>query len=358
MFEPLSGELSLEVMAPTPFDEIFVIDGGFNRVTRGLGRLTATLPPGLYTIKFKSGDTIREETVLLNKATVTIDRRDPQSKGLKERRPVPESLGERATLAPGPPSTVFVDVRDIVSETIGGVRLVSEAGEVVCTASDLTRAPVKVKPLVYRLELPAGRSGTLSLCLPVLAGWRTRIWWPENRQALTGSDAVLTMRLAMSPAGSEDDGESDAWLNKAMSALLAERRAVPRALLKEMPDAVRMNPMLLLCCCHMLLLQEPVPHEDWLLCADLVKVLTETVPDHPDVRVLGLYASKDAGERPRRLEISWPPMLWRTWRLLDQPFLRDLAVISPGSMADEAARRTVTSSGWLMWKALRRTATT
>ena len=126
MFKPLPGKVSLQVTAPTPFDEVFVIDAGFNRVARGLGELTAPLTPGLYTIKFKSGDSVKEETVVLNKETVSIDRREVRAKGS-----APDVAVEPRRSTAVSPSTVVVDVSDLASETTRGLRLLSDAGEVV-----------------------------------------------------------------------------------------------------------------------------------------------------------------------------------------------------------------------------------
>ena len=48
------------VDADDPSTEIFIIDGNFNRIDNGLGRLEVDLPPGLYKVKFKAGSLIEE----------------------------------------------------------------------------------------------------------------------------------------------------------------------------------------------------------------------------------------------------------------------------------------------------------
>ena len=55
--------VSLNVQAPELTTEIFVIDSLFRRVASGLGHLETAVSPGLYKIRFRSGNSQRDELV-------------------------------------------------------------------------------------------------------------------------------------------------------------------------------------------------------------------------------------------------------------------------------------------------------
>src|ERR671932_900011 len=58
-------QVSLVVRTDDPESEIFVVDGQFRLAARGLGRLAASLDPGIYKVKVRTGTETREEHVVL-----------------------------------------------------------------------------------------------------------------------------------------------------------------------------------------------------------------------------------------------------------------------------------------------------
>src|SRR5258708_7077147 len=55
-----SSQVPLTASARDLTTEIFVIDGRFNRIASGLGRVQTDVAPGMYKIKFKAGTLVRE----------------------------------------------------------------------------------------------------------------------------------------------------------------------------------------------------------------------------------------------------------------------------------------------------------
>src|ERR1700724_3252160 len=57
--------------ADSPSTKVQVINGRFDRVMRGLGRIEGRLPSGIYKVKFKTAHTIREQLVVLKPGSDT-----------------------------------------------------------------------------------------------------------------------------------------------------------------------------------------------------------------------------------------------------------------------------------------------
>ncbi len=56
----MSDPVTFEVVAADEAAEIYLIDGDFRLVDKGIGRKTFTVPPGIYKIKNRSGQTTAE----------------------------------------------------------------------------------------------------------------------------------------------------------------------------------------------------------------------------------------------------------------------------------------------------------
>src|SRR5262245_8759116 len=62
----------MEIEAADLSTEIFVVDGGLQLVGKGVGKLTLTLPPGIYKVKSRTGDETREQHVGLTSPGLTL----------------------------------------------------------------------------------------------------------------------------------------------------------------------------------------------------------------------------------------------------------------------------------------------
>lgn len=60
-----SEKVALEVIAADAATELFVVDGDFNLVARGIGRQTFDLAPGIYKIKARAGIQQEEKLVMV-----------------------------------------------------------------------------------------------------------------------------------------------------------------------------------------------------------------------------------------------------------------------------------------------------
>jgi hypothetical protein len=136
------------------------------------------------------------------------------------------------------------------------------------------------------------------------------------------------------------------WTEQARLALSAARAVAPKAHFRRLLQQEWNEPMYLLFGAHLLLLDN-ARDED--LFSQLIQRLQSLLPNHPDVELLALYGRKMDPSPPPRIELRWPPLLSPTWRLLQDPFMRDRVIIPGHSIAARAGRSQWANSIWFLW---------
>src|SRR3954447_11944382 len=115
--------VGLTVYAADEAKEIFIIDGQFRLVGRGLGRMHANLEPGIYKVKARAGLTTREQHVVLfpgqpqsvNLGPIPFTSPAPLSQTLKTHEyhmGAAQQLSGNIHVRAGEGSSIFVFARD------------------------------------------------------------------------------------------------------------------------------------------------------------------------------------------------------------------------------------------------------
>lgn len=371
MFEPFAGKVHLTINADSPLDEVFVIDSGLRRVAQGLGKLSVSaLEPGLYKVKFKTGDSIAEQSVLLNEPDVTI-----QGSKIALSSPVTSvessahpflanaiaNMGPVAKQWNGTGSGFFIYLNNSAATESGppvaphslGITLLDANGlEWPVTSVDRNlNESIDCAPGQYCVRVNAGPIGTIQMSVPATPGFRTWVFIPIGEIGYGKSFPIADIRSAgilMSQVNNSPTPNDPMvyWTEQERLALSAGRAVAPVEKFRQLLNADWNDPMFLLLGAHLLLLDAAC---DLQLFRSLTFHLTELLPGHPDAQLLDLYARKSASVVPSRIDLAWPPMLSATWRLLQDPFMRDRVRIPNGSLAETASRNAWGNSVWLLW---------
>src|SRR5262245_54508327 len=202
--------LRLEVRAADPETEIFVINGQFRLIARGVGSLDALLEPGIYKLKSVAGLVTNEQHVILQNKDVVVSlprlnfsSSAPLNKTAKTHEyhmAAADRESRNVHVSAGDGSWIFLFARDWTSKNRAPISwnpatdltLIDENGNVLAdfnTAGvrDLTPDPwaacnVKISPGVYRLRLllpgdpTSSESTTLEQTIVASPGWQTQVF--------------------------------------------------------------------------------------------------------------------------------------------------------------------------------------
>lgn len=370
--------------------EVFVIDGRFQMVARGVGRETTfDLAPGIYKVKVRVANEIREEHVVLRPEDKTVEKAFPK---FEFASPVPladtsqsheyqmgaaSDTSHAVHLTAGQGSLVFVFARDWTPgadarakrgarlNPARGLELLRADGTVVADfetagvhSPDKDPDPwagcnVQLDPGLYRLRLTIPDMGTIEQTIVASPGWQTQIFLlqkaygsdPEARRAdLSGASILLARDRGFSPGDDNRPYEERMRLVElARQGLVNQRRVLPPSVEQEILYGKFENPMLGIYGAHLLLLKSD---PDMQIYHQVIGNLRRLLGDgHPDVEALAL-AEPDS----RSTYIySAPPMLRRSWQMVLNASVTRPGLVPLGSLASQIAPRIWGDEPWLMW---------
>jgi len=212
MFKKYSGKMRLKVEAANPYDEIFLIDGGYQRVAGGVGKLDVKgLDPGVYKLKFKAGNNIVEQSVLLNEPLVQrtgphIELASPMPLApaavmpalMAPAKPAKTAVRKKATRAAAkkaPPAAshqrksdseilfyVGTSGKEIPSDFLSAVNLIDEHGRDIKGKAHIDgealTANVNCHPGFHRLRVDFGELGKVEMPIWASKGFQTCVFLP------------------------------------------------------------------------------------------------------------------------------------------------------------------------------------
>jgi hypothetical protein len=368
------NKIALTVEAADKGTEIFVVDSDLKRIASDVGVLKQSVPPGIYKIRFRSGQSQIDKLVEVKQDADPLKIEGPSVR-FSSAAPIEQtstyqehhkkaacelslsSAGER----PGRGSGLFIFVRDLLPGTTGkpweGLSIhqidgkpVAELSDGVCSAKDRYGClNLEVDPGIYRIRVETGKLGSFEMFAVTEAGWQTQYFavtedFPaadtQVHRASLRSSSVL---MALQGTGFNPLSEHTRLAEMFRIALQSGRNVVTDnemiRLLKEECE----NPMLLIFGAHLLIRRRPINHT---LISEVVRHLEERFELHPDVK--SLFLRPGAGAPPPDLAFPEPPMLRSSWDLIVRGSRRRMSLVPPGSVSDSVADGLLTSTPWLL----------
>ena len=397
---PAPAALPVTVAASDAAAEVFIVDSGFGVVARGIGRVFATVPPGIYRAKAKVGE-------LQNEVLFAVDDDDTAGTTIPVEAPVfasPIPLARTSThadvhegaaeamsrsdhprLSLGSGARLVLVFRDpavagaalddealaAYAQAWQGMALVDAAGDHRLLLADAGALDARTGWLLVEAEVDPGGwvvsvpvPGRPDHCVPLVAsaGWSTQLF-VNLGPAVDGGprrfhldDAAIVLDRPGAPFIA--DRHDLRVLEVARQALAGGHNIVAGPVMDELLMGKFENPMMGLVAAHLLLL-DAKPNLERI--AHVVGNTGGLVgADHPDVLALRLRVDQLRGRPAAGLAelleaVRQPPMLRLSWAYLMA------AVSSPaaGGSAALAARRpfalatcVVGSALWLTWEDL------
>jgi hypothetical protein len=363
---------SLHVDAGSSLSEVFIIDPAFNLVARGQGSLQAVLPEGEYLIKYRAGDTLKEEWVTLN-ADKTVSGSEaplpPTAAPISERvgwssadsefaeslRPLPVSIVIRDPQ--GKPSAFDVRILDRDGNPIAGLPD-PPAGWTKGSASNVIGFGGGVAPGGYLLAVYTPGLRPYAMPIWVAPNCSTQVFL-EQRQLDSRVKSRLGPHLASASifiSKTEIPWEAMKRLlqltEAAKSVLRYDRPILPsQSEIHESLDEKFLCPRLGLLAGHLLRLRyeelKAKPDSEN-AAADVLKEmktvvrnLSRLIPRSPDVGALELAVGQ-----PSQADFGVPPMLAHSWAILEQ---LGASLIPPDSYADRIRTAICATRPWLVF---------
>jgi hypothetical protein len=346
--------VQLEVTAADAATELYVIDGDYNLVGRGIGTERFKVAPGMYKIKARSGIQQEERLVI-----VSGDRK-VEFEPLPFTSPIPlaNTAGTtEAQIEAAERAVTHVDARFgegssiviVVSGAPKKIRLRRLDGSELAAIPEVFQAVLD--PGGYRLaiELPDGR--IVEQTLVAAPGWQTRVFIPEEI-----AQSAVSLRKEGTPFDRDD---VDARLEEIARQAIVHGRKVLSDDLRARLVAPGVSPMLGILGMHLLireakrnkLAREENPDEtvDEVNNVEEVRIivanLRAALGKHPDVEAVAI----GAGVADQSYAFAIPPMLTLSWRLLLKATAQQPELIPRGSFGEQVSMRLWGDGAWLQW---------
>lgn len=365
-------EYLLKVDAGSSLSEVFVIDGSFNLVARGQGKLETRLPAGEYLVKYRAGDRYAEKWIALDKdlecagyeapiassvapIAESVGWSDPESRFAEELR-----QGQNLSIVirdkdDTPPSD---DVRICQTDctTIAKLTAPAATGWVRGLESKVLGMGGNVPTGGYLLVVKTPGLRPYAMPLWVAPGCSTQVFMERHTLGMRGKQrrgphlASASILIA---------GSQVPWWNvkrllglaeTAKSVLSYNRPIVPETQeILESLDEKFACPILGLLAAHLLRIkfeylnakEDSAAPELKNLLETVVRNLAKIMPGSPDVGALELAIGL-----PNNADFSVPPMLAHSWAILVDSAASS---IPTGSYADRIRPAVCATLPWLIW---------
>lgn len=392
----------IKLVADSGFPTVVVtiIDCAYKPIVQGVGRLEVELKPGLYKIRYATGNDIVEEVFeleagekerILDKPHLPLSSPAPltsSKSGASEQGNLAVNLSIQPGIPHGNGSELFVFVREVPQaheETTNastppphpasGLKLFDFTGGLIEDFGTLAASRgcagvnIALDPGSYVLRLEWPGHDALEQTIVTCAGWQTQVFLPL---ALLSTDETIQRPSLENAAifmthigqGFRADAQEAAWVEMARAWLargepvfpLAElkkavaeaeehrKHAVNEDMLREMLHFKFTNPMLGIYAAHLMMI---TPDPDEGLLREVFANLKILLADHPDVTTIGLWLDPNTAAPP----FLSPPMLRSSWSILVNRSRTDEKIVPPGSYTLRITGRLWGTGVWLVWLA-------
>jgi hypothetical protein len=369
-----------------PATEIFLLDHQFQLRARGVGRVKASVAPGLYKVKYRAGSQIVETYEEMSAGGGTVHLRAPDvpyasAAPLATSRTTHETHeGAASALSKtvhhrlGQGSEIFVFAR-AWTETVTGRRRtppvprrhhpamglslrgadgsllidIEKESKVELRDDPWAGCTIAVDPGAYRLRVETPRWGALELTLIATKEWQTQVFLLQDNYsdgkapAFRPDLAEASVLLGRKGKGFDPRRGELRLAELARQSLANQRLVLSGEELKRLFTNKRSSPMLGIYGAHALLAQGSRRE-----ISGAVRELGSILGDHPDVDALRLaLSSRPSG----KLSFSVPPMLASSWAIIVDKASSHPDLVPAGSLASRVATCLWGSGPWLIWLA-------
>lgn len=366
--------IPLQVRAADASTEVFIADGRLRRIAKGVGEASVDVPPGIYKVRFRSGDEQRDELVEVSRedsekvvsgALVRFRSAAPIADTATSREYHSEPAERMSRSEPmriGQGSRLFLFARELhdgsevdpwvgmsLHDLDGGRVAGFEDGGEMQSEPRYGALHLELDPGTYRLRVDTGPVGTYEMFVVTSAGWQTQVFMVcEDFDCAEGSVRRASLRDAsvfMTRAGEgfDADDEQLRLAELARQGLASGRSVVRPRDLNDMLWAKYSNPMLGVYGAHHILMRSPINHD---LVVEVMRNLTSLLGPHPDV--LALHLRPGAPTPPGELGFPTPPMLRDSWELITRGSHRRHRLVPRGSPAERLADDLIGTGLWLL----------
>jgi hypothetical protein len=371
-----SGLVRLDVSTSDAATEIFVIDGLFRLVGKGLGSLTAQLKPGIYKLKIRAGYAEQEDSLVLRDEPVR------RSYSIRFSSPVPlrdttegdsrhieaaERESQAIHVTRGTGSCIFIfarcwgpaagnqeiprgtnPARGLSLNDSNGIEMTNlETASVVdMTGNPWAACTLKVDPGLYRLGQRTLQGDHLEQTIVAAPALQTQIFLLRRPQGGGEEVRANLPDTAILSSSNWRFNASAPYLRLSELARLGlrnDRQVLSDAIMEELLHGKFQDPMLGLFGTHLLLRQK---RPELAGMAEIVANLRRLLgPSHPDVEALALLP----GAGSTSYVFSTPPMLRKSWALVLEATVQNPALVPYGSLASRVANHLSSEAPWLLW---------
>lgn len=390
-FNP-SDRIDLKIDAGDPFTEISIIDGNLRQVDldNNLGKVSVTLPRGIYDISFNSGDNLLyQETVILMDAsqpypTVHLPeeaRRFDSAVPLARTRASDSHQLDAGALSRSPPVTpkgmrggsrLMLYLRrqhnggkpeqNISLLDVQGVPIY-ELTNVTAFSEHATGVNLDLDPGAYVIKARIARQNVQQMVY-TFESWQTQVFLSQQQDGEDSLDQVDEVSIIMrrTEKGFDPADKVTELAARAIETLASEGGSLSESSISDLdPELLatirKESPLLRL---YASLLHLRKAKIDGALMLKTFNSLNELLPQHPDVLAIGWATAQslqDTPEGERMLKklkgmepIKYPPMLRESWQHLLRATLDHPGLITDESPALWISDRVIERGAWLRWE--------
>ncbi len=370
--------VTFDVAAADDATEIFLINGDFELVAKGVGKATFSAPAGLYKLKVRSGNTTLENVISVREGMKPIAL-DP----VQFVSPVPltntattvasheAAVHEVADAEAGSDAVIVIVVRLSKSQPqpenpARGLKLMTMDGQTVADvetqgkiggdpSQSIVTLRATVSPDPYRLSLARTDGRLVEQIVVASLFWQTQVFMFVDASGRADlANATITIQKGFTPSD-----ETLRLEQIALGAFRDDRKILSDTMRARIAD--RNAPPMLALVGALLLIREAktskqevedsggkgVRIDNRAAVAAIVTNLRKALGpnSHPDIEAIAIGAGNENPE----YEFRSPPMFRASWRLLLKASATDPKLIAPSSFAARVATRAWGDGPWLLY---------
>lgn len=362
----LEGTVRLDIRAANAFTEIRLLDARFQsvRLPTNVGSVSIEVPPGLYEIGFRCGDSWEAHNVVAAPASTVVEVRQPSDSADAAVKAAASATAKPAAVVKSEASFV-VDFSAAPSGTASASIAVTliNAEDAAIVSGDLDPDAKRVwqfdaPPGFWRLRIDEDYPREpYEIPITLIEGYQGQLVAPTIAAEPGPVVDIERMRFRLLPHGARAQFSAQ-WLAFEETAfnILGNGRTIYGAEVERIIDGLAddsaANPVLGMLALHLCELGNDTEFAFQQRVMDWLERVTAGHSQHPDVAALRLgLLMRSGGDLSGQAPISFPPMLMASWRLLLAASQLVPELIPAGSFCDRISDRIWASSQFLVWTA-------